>query len=335
MTVLETDISIDPGLVAEAAESVAHTLETEGRGLAALREALGGGLADSFARAALAIENSGGNVIVTGMGKSGHVGRKIAATLASTGTTSHFVHAAEASHGDLGMIGPKDVVLALSWSGESPELADIVSYTRRFGVTLIAMTSRPGSALGAAADIGLFLPVAEEACPNGLAPTTSTTMQLVAGDALAILLLKRRGFSPTDFQQFHPGGRLGARLLVVRRLMHTGEDVPIVGLDASLAEGIVEMTGKRFGIAAVVDQAGALVGVLTDGDLRRAFRQGFTDRPVRDAMGRRPLTIGPDALAVQALAVMNEAKITCLFVVEQGRPVGLVHIHDLLRAGIV
>jgi arabinose-5-phosphate isomerase len=335
MTVPEADTPIDPRLVSAAASSIARTLDTECRGLAALREALGGGLAEAFARAAVVIETSGGNVIITGMGKSGHVGRKIAATLASTGTTSHFVHAAEASHGDLGMIGPKDVVLALSWSGESPELADIVSYTRRFGVALIAMTSRPGSALGQAADIGLFLPVAEEACPNGLAPTTSTTMQLAAGDALAILLLERRGFSPTDFQQFHPGGRLGARLLQVRRLMHTGDDLPSVGLDSSLAQGIVEMTSKRFGIAGVVDAGGALVGVLTDGDLRRAFRQGFTDRPVRDAMGRRPHTIGPDALAVQALAMMNDAKITCLFVVEQGRPVGLVHIHDLLRAGIV
>jgi arabinose-5-phosphate isomerase len=335
MTVSETDSPAAPSLVAEAASSIARTLDTECRGLTLLREALAHGLAEAFACAAVAIETSGGNVVVTGMGKSGHVGRKIAATLASTGTTSHFVHAAEASHGDLGMIGPRDVVLALSWSGESPELADIVSYTRRFGVTLIAMTSRPGSALGQAADIGLFLPVAEEACPNGLAPTTSTTMQLAAGDALAILLLERRGFSPTDFQQFHPGGRLGARLLQVRRLMHTGDDLPSVGLDATLAEGIVEMTSKRFGIAGVVDQAGSLVGVLTDGDLRRAFRQGFTDRPVRDAMGRRPHTISPDALAVQALSMMNEAKITCLFVVEQGRPVGLVHIHDLLRAGIV
>jgi len=324
-----------PSLVAEAAESIARTLETEGRGLAALRRALPNGLADAFARAALTIEAAGGHVVVTGMGKSGHIGRKIAATLASTGTTSHFVHAAEASHGDLGMIGPNDVVLALSWSGETPELADIVSYTRRFGVPLIAITSRPTSALGSAADIGLFLPEAEEACPNGLAPTTSTTMQLAAGDALAILLLQRRGFSPTDFQQFHPGGRLGARLVQVRQLMHTGADLPTIALDATLSAGIVEMTSKRFGIAGVIDSTGTLVGALTDGDLRRAFRQGFTDRPVRDAMGKTPYTIGPDALAVQALALMNEAKITCLFVVAQAKPVGLVHIHDLLRAGIV
>jgi arabinose-5-phosphate isomerase len=300
-----------------------------------MREALGGTLAASFDLAARIIENAGGSVVVTGMGKSGHVGRKIAATLASTGTTSHFVHPAEASHGDLGMIGAKDVVLALSWSGETPELADIVSYAKRFGVKLIAMTSRPQSALGTAADVGLFLPVAEEACPNGLAPTTSTTMQLAAGDALAILLLERRGFTPTDFRQFHPGGRLGARLLQVRQLMHTGDDLPRVGLDDSLSAGIVEMTSKRFGIAGVVDEQGQLVGALTDGDLRRAFRQGFTDRPVREAMGKRPYTLGPDALAVQALAMMNEAKITCVFVVEEGKPIGLVHIHDVLRAGIV
>ncbi len=319
----------------EAARSLARTIELECRGLNAMREALGGTLAASFDLAARIIENAGGSVVVTGMGKSGHVGRKIAATLASTGTTSHFVHPAEASHGDLGMIGAKDVVLALSWSGETPELADIVSYAKRFGVKLIAMTSRPQSALGTAADVGLFLPVAEEACPNGLAPTTSTTMQLAAGDALAILLLERRGFTPTDFRQFHPGGRLGARLLQVRQLMHTGDDLPRVGLDDSLSAGIVEMTSKRFGIAGVVDEQGQLVGALTDGDLRRAFRQGFTDRPVREAMGKRPYTLGPDALAVQALAMMNEAKITCVFVVEEGKPIGLVHIHDVLRAGIV
>jgi arabinose-5-phosphate isomerase len=322
-------------LSAEAAESIRETLELECAGLNAMMDALGEGLAQSFARAVLAIESAGGKVIVTGMGKSGHVGRKIAATLSSTGTSAHFVHPAEASHGDLGMIGSTDVVLALSWSGETPELADIVSYTRRYSVTLIAITSRPGSALGSAADIGLFLPEAEEACPNGLAPTTSTTMQLAAGDALAILLLKRRGFSALDFQQFHPGGRLGARLLQVRKLMHTGADLPVVRVDASLSDGIIEMTSKRFGIAAVVDAGGELVGALSDGDLRRAFRAGFADRPVREAMGKRPYVIHADALAVQALAVMNEAKITCLFVTEHGKPVGLVHIHDLLRAGLM
>jgi arabinose-5-phosphate isomerase len=320
--------------VTNAADSIARTLELEQRGLAALAEALPNGLADAYDRAASVIGAAAGTVIVSGMGKSGHVGRKIAATLASTGTPSHFVHPAEASHGDLGVIREGDVVLALSWSGETPELADIVAYTRRFGVTLIAITSSAESALGRAADICLLMPQAQEACPNGLAPTTSTTMQMAAGDALAVLLLERRGFSARDFQVFHPGGKLGARLLQVGALMHGGDALPIIRQDATLSEGIVEMTSKRFGIAGVVDAAGNLVGALTDGDLRRAFRQGFVERPVSEAMGKRPYTLPSDALAVQALALMNEVRITCVFVVEGPRPVGLVHIHDLLRAGI-
>ena len=314
--------------------SLSRTIELEQRGLATLSGALKSGLADAFGRAADVIRDAAGTVIVTGMGKSGHVGRKIAATLASTGTPSHFVHPAEASHGDLGMIRETDVVLALSWSGDAPELADIVTYTRRYKLPLIAITSRAESALGAAADVCLTLPVSQEACPNGLAPTTSTTMQMVAGDALAILLLEQRGFSARDFQQFHPGGKLGARLKQVGALMHTGDALPITRSDATLSDAIVEMTSKRFGIAGVVDEAGDLIGALTDGDLRRAFRAGFVDQPVREAMGRRPYTLAADALAVQALALMNEARITCVFVVEGTRPVGLVHIHDLLRAGI-
>ena len=307
--------------------SIARTIELEQRGLVTLSGALASGLADAFERAAVIIREASGTVIVTGMGKSGHVGRKIAATLASTGTPSHFVHPAEASHGDLGMIRETDVVLALSWSGDAPELADIVTYTRRYKL-------RAESALGAAADVCLTLPVSQEACPNGLAPTTSTTMQMVAGDALAILLLEQRGFSARDFQQFHPGGKLGARLKQVGALMHTGDALPVTKADATLSEAIVEMTSKRFGITGVVDEAGDLIGALTDGDLRRAFRAGFVDQPVRTAMGRRPYTLAADALAVQALALMNEARITCVFVVEGTRPVGLVHIHDLLRAGI-
>ncbi|WP_298216158.1 SIS domain-containing protein [Acidocella sp.] len=315
---------------------ITATIDTEMNGLAAMRAALAEGLAEAFLAAADAIEQSGGAVIVTGMGKSGHIGRKIAATLASTGTRAHFVHPAEASHGDLGMIAPRDVVLALSWSGEAPELANLITYTRRFGNRLIALTSRPGSALGKAADIGLYLPAAEEACPNGLAPTTSTTMQLVAGDVLAMVLLERRGFSAKDFRRYHPGGRLGAQLLSVGQLMHKGEEVPLVREGMALSDGIVEMTSKRFGIAAVVDEAGALVGVLTDGDLRRAFQGGFRDMKVDEAMGRRqpPQTITADALAAEALARMSDASITCMFVVEAGRPVGVLHIHDLLRAGV-
>jgi arabinose-5-phosphate isomerase len=314
-------------------ESLLHTIRTEARGLAALEAALPNGLDEAFADIAALIEQSG-CVIVTGMGKSGLIGRKIAATLASTGTPSHFVHPAEASHGDLGVIGSNDVVLALSWSGETPELADIVAYTRRFGIKLVAITSRADSALGRAADLKLILPVSEEACPNGLAPTTSTTMQLVAGDALAILLLQRSGFTAHDFQRFHPGGKLGARLLTVGALMHTGAELPLVKRTATLAEGIVEMTSKRFGIAAVVDEAGNLVGALTDGDLRRAFRNGFVDMPVEQAMGRHPQIMAAGDLAAQALARMNEMRITCIFVMEGQRPVGLIHIHDLLRAGV-
>lgn len=325
--------SLIPNRIEDHTESLLRTVRTEMQGLAALEAALPGGLGDALVAAAALIERSG-CVIVTGMGKSGLIGRKIAATLASTGTPSHFVHAAEASHGDLGMIGPKDVVLAFSWSGETPELADIVAYTRRFGIPLLAVTSRAESALGRAADLALLLPQAEEACPNGLAPTTSTTMQLVAGDALAVLLLERRGFTAHDFQRYHPGGKLGARLLTVGALMHGGDELPLIRRGATLSEGIVEMTSKRFGIAAVVDEAGHLVGALTDGDLRRAFRDGFADVPVEQAMGRRPQTMAPGDLAAQALARMNERRITCIFVIEGEKPVGLVHIHDLLRAGV-
>jgi arabinose-5-phosphate isomerase len=318
-----------------ARDSVARTLEIEQRGLEAVRQALDGPLGAAFGAAADVIEACGGTVLVTGMGKSGHVGRKIAATLASTGTPSYFVHPGEASHGDLGMIRERDVVVALSWSGETPELSDIVAYARRFGVKLIAITAQPTSALGRAADVGLFLPTAQEACPHGLAPTTSTTMQMVAGDALAVLLLERRRFTSVDFQRFHPGGKLGARLLKAASIMHSGEELPVVPVSAGLSDAIVEMTSKRFGITAVVDPAGALVGVLTDGDLRRAFRRGFVDGPVTEAMGRTPHFVGPDVLAVEVLAQMNRSRITCLFVVEDRKPVGLIHVHDLLRVGIV
>jgi arabinose-5-phosphate isomerase len=332
MNILSAKPHVEPSV--DTTQSITRTFETEQRGIEAMQAALAGGLGEAFAQAAALIEQSGGAVVVTGMGKSGLIGRKIAATLASTGTPSHFVHPAEASHGDLGMIGPHDVVLALSWSGETPELANIIAYTRRFDNRLIAITSRAESALGRAADVGLFLPLSEEACPNGLAPTTSTTMQLVAGDALAVLLLERKGFSAHDFQRYHPGGKLGAQLTTVSQLMHQGDALPLVRNSATLSEGIVEMTSKRFGIAAVVDADGQLVGVLTDGDLRRAFRSGFTDIAVEQVMGKRPQTVTPDVLAAKALARMNDARITCIFVMDGNRPVGLVHIHDLLRAGV-
>lgn len=315
-------------------ESARHTLQLEAEGLDALRVALDGALGASFERAVSAMAGASGRVIITGMGKSGHVGRKIAATLASTGTPSYFVHPAEASHGDLGMIGDGDVVLAISWSGEAPELADVIAYTRRWGVTLIAITSRAGSALGSAADIPLILPAMPEACPNGLAPTTSTTMQMAMGDALAVALLSRRGFSAQDFRRFHPGGKLGSRLRKVREVMHTGAEVPTVSENASLSGAIMEMTGKRFGTTAVVDAEGRLVGVVTDGDLRRAFQAGFQDGPVREAMSATPRTIEPDAMAEQALALMNEQRITSLFVLDNGRPAGILHLHDLLGIGV-
>ncbi|MCQ4162174.1 KpsF/GutQ family sugar-phosphate isomerase [Roseomonas sp. GC11] len=315
--------------------SARRTLELETEGLQALRAALDGSLAEPLQKAIAAIRAAEqGRVILTGMGKSGHVGRKIAATLASTGTPAYFVHPGEASHGDLGMIRSEDVVIALSWSGEAPELSDIVAYTRRFGVTLIAITSRAGSTLAQASDVPLILPAMPEACPNGLAPTTSTTMQIALGDALAVALLSLRGFSAKDFRQFHPGGKLGAQLRRARDLMHDGTAVPMVPQDATLSQAIVEMTGKRFGVTAVVDAEGRLVGAITDGDVRRAFEAAFVDRPVREVMNRGPRTIPPDMLAQEALALMNRLRITSLFVVEDGRPGGILHMHDLLRAGV-
>jgi len=323
--------------VTEAARraTLLRTIELETQGLQALHAALADGLGAPVLEAVDLILTLPGRLVVTGMGKSGHVGRKIAATLASTGTPSLFVHPAEASHGDLGMIGRDDAVLALSWSGEAPELADIIAYTRRFDVKLIAITSRPDSALGKAADLLLALPRMAEACPNGLAPTTSTTMQMALGDALAMALLEARGFSPKDFREFHPGGKLGARLKRARDLMHGAEELPLVQLDATLEQAIVEMTSRRFGVTGVMDQ-GRLVGVLTDGDLRRAFQRGVAMQgPVARAMTRSPRTASPEDLAPDLLGIMNDKRITSLFVVEDGRPVGILHLHDLLRAGVL
>jgi arabinose-5-phosphate isomerase len=257
--------------------------------------------------------------------------------MASTGTPTLFVHPAEASHGDLGMITRQDVVLALSWSGEAPELADVIAYTRRFDVPLIAITSRPESALGSAADISLVLPRMPEACPNGLAPTTSTTMQLAMGDALAISLLQQRGFSPADFRSFHPGGRLGAQLKRARDLMHDGDEIPSVTQAATLGEAIMEMTSRRFGITGVVNSDGCLIGVLTDGDLRRALQGGHNlDIIVTEVMTKAPRTTSPQTLAADLLGMMNEHSITSVFVIEDDqRPIGVLHLHDLLRAGVV
>jgi len=317
----------------QAVASALRTLETEREGLTVLMEAIGNGLGSLFTSAVETIASAKGRVIVTGMGKSGHIGRKIVATMASTGTPAHYVHPAEASHGDLGMIQPEDVIIALSWSGETAELADIIGYSRRFRVPLIAFTSRADSTLGQAADICLTLPKAKEACPNGLAPTTSTTIQLALGDALAIALLEKRGFTAENFRVFHPGGKLGARLKLVRDIMHKDERLPVVGIDARMDQAIEEIGRKGFGSVIVVNADGTLAGIVTDGDLRRNLRPDLGTLPVVDIMTRTPRTIAPDALVATALEIEETARITALIVVENNRPVGLVHYLDLLRAG--
>jgi arabinose-5-phosphate isomerase len=299
-------------------------------------EALEAALDQNFEKAIGRIFASTGRVIVTGMGKSGHVARKIAATLASTGTPAQFVHPAEASHGDLGMIVPADIVIALSNSGETAEMTDLVGYTRRFGIALVAVTARRQSALANAADIVLLLPAAEEACPVGLAPTTSTTMQLALGDAIAVALMERRGFTAEHFRDFHPRGALGARLAKVGDLMH--EDLPLAGPGTKMADVLIKMTAKRFGCVAVVDAEGWLEGIVTDGDLRRHMAPDLLDRPVETVMTRNPRAVSPETLAAEALALMNAHQITALFACRtqdgKRRPVGILHIHDLLRAGV-
>jgi len=292
------------------------------------------GLGGAFDRAVEIISHAAGRTIVTGMGKSGHVARKIAATMASTGTPAYFVHPGEASHGDLGMIRQDDVILALSWSGETAELADIITYSRRFAIPLVAITSGAESALGREADVRLCLPRAEEACPNGLAPTTSTTMQLAIGDALAVALLEAKGFTAQDFRLFHPGGKLGARLTFLRDVMHAGERLPLVREGALMGEAVVEISAKGFGCVGVLDAAGKLAGIVTDGDLRRHMRPDLMSAPVAQVMTRAPQVGAADQLAVEALQTLSSRKIGALFVVDgAGKPVGIVHLHDLLRIG--
>ena len=320
--------------------SALRTLGLERAGIAALEAALlepASGLAARFDAAVALITRATGRVIVTGMGKSGHVGRKIAATLASTGTPAYFVHPGEASHGDLGMIQSGDAILALSWSGETAELADIITYSRRYGIALVALTSNAESALGREADVCLDLPKSEEACPNGLAPTTSTTMQLVMGDALAVALLEARGFTAQDFRQFHPGGKLGANLSFVRDIMHKDGAIPLVPVGARMEHALIEMTGKRFGCVGVIDEAGLLVGIITDGDLRRRMKvsHDLLAEPVEQVMTPRPMTITPDTMAAEALALLNETKRSVVLVVDGHlKPVGIVHLHDLYRVGV-
>ena len=320
-----------------AAASAIRTVQAEIAGLKVLALALGADLQTPLHAAIGLIIAAPGRVVVTGMGKSGHVARKITATLASTGTPAFYHHPAEASHGDLGMVAVGDIVLALSWSGETPELRDVIHFCKRFDIPLLALTSEPASALAEAADIALILPKAEEACPNGLAPTTSTTMQLAFGDALAVALLETRGFSAADFRNFHPGGRLGARLVTVADLMAVGPDIPTVPDTATISDAILEITRTRYGGAAVVDPEGRLVGAFTDGDLRRALPNAGVSAPLADHMTRSPVFVDPRLLATEALRVMNERPrpIMLMFVCEGDRLVGAVHMHDLLRAGIV
>jgi arabinose-5-phosphate isomerase len=317
--------------------SAQRTLSAEIEGLKALSAALAGNLRAPFAAAVDTIAAATGRVAVTGMGKSGHVARKIAATLASTGAPAFFLHPAEASHGDLGMVAKGDVVLALSWSGETPELRDVIHYCKRFGVPLIGVASETGSALGAAADVALILPRAPEACTNTNAPTTSTTMQMALGDALAVALLEARGFSATDFKTFHPGGKLGAQLITVGELMGRGDAAPSVREDATIAQAIAEMSAKSwYGGTAVVDASGRLIGAFTDGDLRRSVGRADPSSNVRDYMAVSPMSVGPEVVASEAMRIMNERErpIMLMFVCEDGRLIGAVHMHDFLRAGI-
>lgn len=315
--------------------SALRTLDLECEGLAQLREALAGPMAASFGTALRMLRTARGRVVVTGIGKSGHVGQKMAATFASTGRPAFFVHPTEASHGDLGMITPDDVLLALSWSGETVELKPLITYSRRHSVPLISITSRADSALGQHSDLVLELPRTKEACPHGLAPTTSTAMQLVLGDCLAIALLEAKGFTAHEFKAFHPGGSLGASLKYVADIMHKGERLPLVAQDTIMSEALVTMTQKSFGCLGVVDGKGKLVGMITDGDLRRHMGGELLVARAGDIMTKKPNTLRTNMLASAAIEQINSLKRTQMFVVEKGKPVGIVHIHDLLRTGIV
>lgn len=309
-----------------------RVIAVEAAALDQLAETLG----TEFSNALNHILRAKGRVIVSGMGKSGHVARKIAATLASTGTPAMFVHPAEASHGDLGMITVEDVLILLSNSGETPELADLIAYAKRFRIPLIAVAGRAESTLMRQADVGLLLPPAPEACSVGLAPTTSTTMTLALGDAMAVALMEHRAFTPEDFRGFHPGGRLGARLATVGQLMHGGAEMPVIAPDAPMSEALLTISAKGFGVAGVVDADGELIGIITDGDLRRNM-EGLLSRRADEVMTHAPRTISSAALASEALGIMNTCKITTLFATAPdapGQPVGILHVHDCLRAGV-
>lgn len=290
--------------------------------------------AENLTKALDFMQNSKGRIIITGMGKSGHIGRKIAASLASTGTPSFFVHPAEASHGDLGMITEDDVVVAISNSGESRELIDILNYCKRFGIKLIAITKNAESSLGKAGDVVLELPNNGEACPLGLAPTSSTTATLVLGDILTVGMIERKGFSKEDFNDRHPGGKLGSILKRVSDLMHTGQEMPILDENSNMQAVLLEMTSKRLGCVGFINQAGDLTGILTDGDLRRCLSSKILEEKAIDLMTHNPKTISPNAMTAEALKIMHDKKITNLFVLEGKKPVGVIHIHDLLNNGV-
>lgn len=311
--------------------SAIRTIESEITALKALRDSL---KLESLTKALDFMQNAKGRIIISGMGKSGHIGKKIAASLASTGTPSFFVHPAEASHGDLGMITEDDIVVAISNSGESKELIDILSYCKRFGIKLIAITKNPESSLGRASDIVLELPNNGEACPLGLAPTSSTTATLVLGDILTVGLIERKGFSKSDFNDRHPGGKLGSILKRVSDLMHTGQDMPVLDENSNMQAVLLEMTSKRLGCVGFINQSGELTGILTDGDLRRCLSAKILEEKAIDLMTRNPKTITPDAMSAEALKIMHDKKITNLFVLENKKPVGVIHIHDLLNNGV-
>ncbi|MDE2181810.1 MAG: KpsF/GutQ family sugar-phosphate isomerase [Alphaproteobacteria bacterium] len=301
-------------------------------------KSLSSALGAEFTRAVEVLLAAKGRVIVSGIGKSGHIARKVAATLASTGTPAHFVHPAEASHGDLGEVTRQDAILMLSWRGETSELSDLITYAKRFRIPLIGMASNPDSTLLQAADVALVLPRVKEACPNGLAPTTSTTLMLVLGDALAVALMERRGFSVDQYRNLHPGGALGRMLIRVSDLMHKGKEVPVVGENASMRDALLTMASGSLGCVGILDRKGALAGIITDGDLRRHMDRDLLDRTAGEVMTRDPKVGRPDQLAAEALAFMNEKKITQLFVLDAKdktrKPVGVLHIHDCLRAGL-
>ena len=313
-----------PGKPHAFIDSALRTLDAGASGVKAIGAAMQGELGNAFIAAVDRIKAAKGRVIVTGMGKSGHVARKIAATLASTGTPAFFVHPGEASHGDLGMITPDDVIMALSWSGETAELKDLIDYSRRFRIGLIAVTSQASSTLGKEADVALVLPEAREACPHNLAPTTSSLMQLALGDALAIALLESRGFTAIDFGLLHPGGRLGALLKFARDAMRSGDAVPLVEQGTKMSDGLFVMTSKGLGCIGITGRGGKLLGIITDGDLRRHMRPDLLDVTVDEIMTKNPKTVRPDQLVSETIELLNAMKITALFVIEGGKPVGIV-----------